>query len=87
MAKSLRVSNCRFRNENPLKGRGSEDVGTANLRAQRSSVVAPSLQKDVSMQFCKSCCMVMSYHFRHLPMTPKIKLLHLSGRTLLKALF
>ena len=39
MVTSLRASNCRFRNENLLKRRGSEDIGTANLRAQRLSVI------------------------------------------------
>ena len=39
MVTSLRASNCRFRNENLLKRRGSEDIGTANSRAQRLSVV------------------------------------------------
>ena len=39
MVTSLRASNCRFRNENLLKRRGSEDIGTANSRAQRLSVL------------------------------------------------
>ena len=39
MVTSLRASNCRFRNENLLKGRGSENIGTANSRAQRLSVL------------------------------------------------
>ena len=39
MVTSLRASNCWFRNEKLLKQRGSEDIGTANSRAQRSSVL------------------------------------------------
>ena len=54
MVTSLRASNCRFRNENLLKQRGSEDIGTANSRAQRLSVVYSTPFHWIFI-FLKSC--------------------------------